>query len=251
MTQPFENEDSRSNANWFEDWFDEDYLKLYSSRDESEAEIAVETALRLMPGLADGVVLDLGCGAGRHLDALRRVNRRAYGMDLSRTMLRHAKNHLVGGLVRADMRHLPIATAKLDGVCLWFTPFGYFGSEGNAALLQSLANAIKSDGILLVDFFNGNHVLAEHCADEMMEQDGVSIQINRAVNGGRIEKRIRIAHGGNERTITESVQLYSPQELGSLIGGSGFQFVKCWGDYHGNDFDADGSKRFVSVWKRK
>jgi SAM-dependent methyltransferase len=229
MTMPFENADSRD-ANWFEDWFDEDYLKLYSSHDESEAEEAVETALRLLPGLADGAILDLGCGTGRHLGALRRVNQRAFGIDLSKTMLRHAKGHIAGNLVRADMRRLPIAASKLDGVCLWFTPFGYFGSAGNAALLQSLASAIRPDGVLLVDFLNSNRVLAEPRAEEEMELDGALIQINRTVNGGRIDKRIKITYGRRERIITESIQLYSPVELSELIGGSGFRFAKSWGD---------------------
>jgi len=249
MAQPFENVDS-GGTNWFEDWFDEDYLKLYSNRDESEAEVAVETALRLLPELADGAVLDLGCGTGRHLDALRRVNQRAFGIDLSMTMLRHAKDHIKGNLVRADMRRLPVAASKLDGVCLWFTPFGYFGSEGNAALLKSLASTIRPNGILLVDFLNSSHVLAVPKGDEDMELDGAMIQINRVVNGGRVEKRIKITYGEQVRVITESVQLYSPTELGKLIDDSGFRFVKCWGDYQGSDFDADGSKRFISAWRR-
>jgi SAM-dependent methyltransferase len=250
MTKPFENADSRD-TNWFEDWFDEDYLKLYSNRDEGEAEVAVETALRLLPDLANGAVLDLGCGTGRHLGALRRVNQRAFGIDLSKTMLRHAKDHLVGSLVRADMRRLPIAASKLDGACLWFTPFGYFGSEGNAALLQSLADAIRPNGILLVDFLNSAHVLSAPKVDEEMKLDGAFIQINRVVNNGRIEKRIKITYGGQERVITESIQLYSPDELGCLISGSGFRFAKSWGDYRGSDFDAGRSKRFISTWRRE
>jgi SAM-dependent methyltransferase len=249
MAQPFEK--AKTCGDWFEDWFDEDYLKLYSNRDEGEAEVAVETALRLLPELADGAVLDLGCGVGRHLDALRRVNRRAFGVDLSKTMLRHAKGHLVGSLVRADMRRLPIADSKLDGACLWFTPFGYFGSEGNAALLQSLADAMRPGGILLIDFLNSNHALSAPKAEEEMELDGASIQINRVVNGGRIEKRIKITYGGQERVITESVQLYSPDELTELVGNSGFRFVNSWGDYRGGEFDADWSKRFISAWRRE
>ncbi|MDR2697305.1 MAG: methyltransferase domain-containing protein [Holophagales bacterium] len=251
MAQPFENANLRYDANWFEDWFDEDYLKLYSNRNDGEAEIAVKTALRMVPDFADGILLDLGCGTGRHLIALRRVNQKAFGIDLSKTMLRHAKNDLIGSLVRSDMRRLPIAASKLDGVCLWFTPFGYFSREENAALLQSLATVIKSGGILLVDFFNSNHVLSAPKHEEQMELDGALIQIKRVVNGERIEKRITIACGNHERSITESIHLYSPSELGDLIGDNGFQFVKCWGDYQGNEFEADNSNRFISVWRRQ
>jgi SAM-dependent methyltransferase len=164
-------------------------------------------------------------------------------------MLRHAKNDLFGNLIRADMRYLPRANSKLDAVCLWFTPFGYFCQSENAALLQNLAKAIKPGGILLVDFFNSNHVLSTPKVDEQIELDGAMIQINRLVNEERIEKRIKITRGSLERCITESVQFYSPAELRDLISDSGFQFVKSWGDYRGSEFDANNSMRFISVWQ--
>jgi len=252
MVQPLENANLRYDANWFENWFDEDYLKLYSNRNDGEAEVAVKTALRMVPDLADGLLLDLGCGTGRHLTALRDVNQKAFGIDLSKTMLRHAKNDLIGNLVRADMRRLPIAPSKLDGVCLWFTPFGYFGREENAALLQNLATVIKPGGVLLVDFFNSNHVLLSvHKHEEQMELDGAFVQINRVVNGERIEKCITITCGNYKRSITESIQLYSPLELENLISDTGFLFLRCWGDYQGGDFAPDRSKRFISAWRRK
>jgi len=251
MAQALENTNLRYDANWFEDWFDEDYLKLYSNRNEGEAEVAVKTALGMVPDLARGVVLDLGCGTGRHLIALRRVNPKAFGIDLSKTMLNHAKNDLIGSLIRADMRHLPIAASKLDGACLWFTPFGYFGRDENAALLQSLAAVIKPGGILLVDFLNSNHVLSAPKDEEQIELEGALIQIKRVVNGGRIEKRIVITCDNYERSVTESVQLYSPSELGDLIGDTSFLFLKSWGDYQGCEFDPDKSKRFISAWRRK
>ena len=61
-------------ADWFEEWFDGDYAELYAHRDTTEARRAVELALRVAPELAEGPVLDLGCGSGRHLEVLRGVN---------------------------------------------------------------------------------------------------------------------------------------------------------------------------------
>lgn len=48
---------------------------------------AVRTALKALPVLAEGPVLDLGCGSGRHLTELRKVNPRAFGLDLSKHLL--------------------------------------------------------------------------------------------------------------------------------------------------------------------
>ena len=54
-------------SDWFVSWFDSPhYYKLYAHRDEGEASRCVDALVdRLRP--ADGsVMLDLGCGSGRH-----------------------------------------------------------------------------------------------------------------------------------------------------------------------------------------
>jgi SAM-dependent methyltransferase len=109
-------------ADWFEEWFDEDYALLYAHRDAEEARLAVRRALRVAPELREGPVLDLGCGSGRHLEILRRANPRALGMDLSRALLRMAPTALRPWLLRGDMRSLPLKEGTLSGICLWFTP---------------------------------------------------------------------------------------------------------------------------------
>ena len=58
---------------WFERWFGEEYLHVYLHRDEEEAERLVGLlAARGWVGAGERV-LDLGCGGGRHADALRRA----------------------------------------------------------------------------------------------------------------------------------------------------------------------------------
>ena len=52
-------------ADWFEEWFGEDYLRIYQHRDEEEAERAIELIAELAPTLPDGFLL----GAGTLLDA--------------------------------------------------------------------------------------------------------------------------------------------------------------------------------------
>ena len=53
-------------ADWFEEWFGVDYLRIYQHRDESDAERAIELIERNMRGHRIDAVLDLACGAGRH-----------------------------------------------------------------------------------------------------------------------------------------------------------------------------------------
>src|SRR3954471_6110479 len=92
---------------WFKEWFNEDYLALYSHRNEGEARSVADLIRGRVPAQSCGRTLDLGCGAGRHLPYLRAQHRTA-GLDLSPWLLDVARQkHPPPPLVRADMRRLP------------------------------------------------------------------------------------------------------------------------------------------------
>jgi SAM-dependent methyltransferase len=69
-----------------------------------------------------GVVLDIGCGTGRALPALREAvgpHGTVIAADLTPEMLRQARLHGRAGdavLVLADARHLPLAAASIDAI---------------------------------------------------------------------------------------------------------------------------------------
>ena len=83
--------DSRLMTEWFEEWFGEEYLRLYPHRDDHEAERAVALigrSVSLRPGWR---VLDVACGAGRHTKAFQELGARCNGLDLSAALLRVAR----------------------------------------------------------------------------------------------------------------------------------------------------------------
>ena len=229
---------------WFKDWFDEDYLALYANRDEAEAELAVETSLRLAPELASGPVLDLACGAGRHLDWLRRKNQDAFGLDLSPSLLRAAPVRLRGHLLRGDMRHLPIKTGCLSGICLWFTPFGYFSDSTNRALLHNMAALLRPGGVVLIDYLNAAHMRKNLVVEDIAEQAGMRVHSRRTLEGKRIVKRMNIEYldSGATREVVESVRVYEPQELAALAAEAGLKLRLECGDYSGTAFLPDSPR---------
>ncbi len=229
---------------WFKDWFDEDYLALYANRDEAEAESAVETSFRLAPELAVGPVLDLACGAGRHLGWLRRKNPDAFGLDLSASLLRAAPVGLRSHLLRGDMRHLPIKAACLSGVCLWFTPFGYFSDSNNRALLHNLAALLRPGGVVLMDYLNAAHLRANLVLEDVEEHPGMRVHSRRILEGKRIVKRMRIEYLDSDasREVVESVRVYEPQELTALAAEAGLKLRLECGDYSGTEFLPDSPR---------
>ncbi|HWQ08976.1 MAG TPA: class I SAM-dependent methyltransferase [Holophaga sp.] len=239
---------------WFKDWFDADYADLYAHRDATEAATAVATLLRAAPGFSEGPVLDLGCGTGRHLAELRKVNAQAFGLDLSTHLLGLAPAPLRGWLLQGDMRRLPVRAGTLSGVCLWFTPFGYFSDAENRSLLAQLGRLLKVGGMLLLDFMNAEHLKAHLVKEDVLERNGLRVLSRRSLEGGRIVKRMTITRPGTaapSRDALESVRLYEPSELVAMTGACGQELVRELGDYGGSGFSGTQSPRWIGLFKQK
>jgi len=238
-------------AEWFEAWFDEDYALLYAHRDAEEARVAVGRALRVAPELAEGPVLDLACGSGRHLEILRRANPLAFGMDLSKTLLGMAPGGLRPWLLRGDMRHLPIKSESLHGICLWFTPFGYFSDAENRALMLNLGGLLVNKGALVMDYLNADLVARTLDPEDTVEQGGVRAQSRRSIEGDRLVKRMVLTHldTGETRDVLESVRLYPPAELQEMAVRAGLRLRRVMGTYAGEAFTED-SPRWIGIFEK-
>lgn len=249
---------------WFKDWFDKDYAAIYAHRDRREAEAAVAMALRLAPQLASGPVLDLGCGGGRHLAVLRRSNPAAFGLDLSRDLLALAPPDLRPWLLRGDMRHLPVRPASLSGICMWFTPFGYFSDRENRELCLRLRDLLRPGGVLVLDYLNAPFVRAHLVAEDVTRHGAIEVSSRRSLEGDRLVKRMTLTHlsldpqgrmlpggeTGRTREALESLRLYEPAEMRALAAACGLDLMLEVGDYQGAPFDQGGSARWIGFLSR-
>ncbi len=229
---------------WYRSWFGEEYLHLYPHRDQEEADRAVALVLRAIPqghppsgeGNAPRV-LDLGCGAGRHLRAFREVGIDAVGMDLSAPLLRQARSAAPGcHRVRGDMRHLPFADGSFDLVTSFFTSFGYFDSDDeDRKVLAEVRRVLRPEGRVMLDFLNARRVRESLEPRDERRIGGKRVeQVRRLVDGGRrVEKRIRIRGEGVEEDFVERVRLYDAADLAALFDAVGLVVESRFGDYAG------------------
>ncbi len=151
---------------WYEAAFGAHYPLLYRHRDAREARRCLRLLPRLAPLTAGAgeLVLDLGCGDGRHLAELAATGVVPVGLDLSAALLEvaAARRGAGGVLVRGDMRALPFGTGRFAAVLSLFTAFGYFGPPAaNAAPVQEVARVLRPGGHWFLDYFDGDAVLAE------------------------------------------------------------------------------------------
>ena len=80
------------NKDWFESWFDTSYYHiLYSHRDYTEAKGFMQNLVKFLNLKADDLLLDLGCGKGRHSIFLNSLGYNIIGADLSKNSISEAK----------------------------------------------------------------------------------------------------------------------------------------------------------------
>src|SRR6266404_9028041 len=188
-------------ADWFEEWFGEDYLNIYQHRDEQEAEHAIELIATNVAGREIQSVLDLGCGAGRHTKVLFE-RWWTVGLDLSMALLKVARRESPAApYVRADMRELPFADASFDLVVNLFTSFGYFDDDSeHARVLACVCAATRRGGTFVIDFLNASQVRRALVPYDERLENGITIEQRRTISGDDrfVEKRIRLRERGKE-----------------------------------------------------
>jgi ubiquinone/menaquinone biosynthesis C-methylase UbiE len=246
----------RDSTEWYERWFDEDYLALYSHRDSKEAQRFVDNLwanLELRPGMA---VADVPCGAGRHSLAFAERGARVVGVDLSMIMLGRAEEaaeplKTKPLFVRGDLRRIPV-NAGFHVAANIFTSIGYFKEESeNRTAFAELARILLPGGILVLDVINPAY-LKEHFVAETSREtpDGHVFELREFDEvSNRVTKHIRIQHGRIEREIHESIRLYNQDQLTRSAEDSNLIPVEFWGNYDGGSFTSN-SPRLILFAKK-
>lgn len=250
---------------WYEAAFGADYLERYAHRSEDEADRAVAIFLEHAP-LPDGAaVMDLCCGAGRHVKALRARGFHAVGLDLSVDLLVSAAERIAtpegrppAFLVRADKRRHPFADATFDAVTHFFTAFGYFADDAeNFAVFDEVARVLRPGGWYLFDFLSAPSVRAEF-ADrrEIVREEsdeGVDVRTTRRLSGDglRVEKHMEFFRAGEcYRELRESVRAFMPEELRPALAAARLGIAEEWGGYDAKPWRAENSKRWIALCRK-
>jgi SAM-dependent methyltransferase len=220
---------------WYQEWFGEEYLELYSHRDEHEARLQVGF-FRDTFGRLDGPVLDLACGMGRHLDELRVAGYRPIGCDLSYMLLRTGTaEYGQMPVARADMRTLPFCSASFAALVNFFTSFGYFSSEEeNDAVVREMARVLKPGAVFLFDYLNVHRELEKLVQSETRQTPMGDVHIERWFDPSdrSFNKRIRI---GQKRYL-ERVRGYDLDEISMMFANAGLKIDSAFGDFDGASF---------------
>jgi SAM-dependent methyltransferase len=237
---------------WFKKWFSNKYyLELYKHRDDKEAIDLINLVQRSIGLSCNAKVLDVCCGAGRHSIEFAKRGFDVTGFDLSKFLISEAKkqrkllrekNIKVKFLIK-DMRSFNFNNS-FDLVLNIFSSFGYFEKdEENFKVLGNVKSSLRKNGYFVFDFLN-EAVLRK----TLVKKDFVMIGGKKAVQERRIEnnfvyKDIKIG----KNIFNERIKLYSCAEICNQLEATGFKVFIVFGDYFGNKFIKNKSKRFIII----
>jgi SAM-dependent methyltransferase len=238
---------------WYEDAFGKFYGELYCHRDRAEARATVDL-LKSHVAIAGALVLDLACGAGRHMGALADAGATPIGLDLSSSLLREARLSGRQKLLRGDMRALPFRSGCFDGAISMFTSFGYFAERGDEIIvLKEVARCLKRKGWFVLDYMNSDLVrksLKPLSRRQVRKLD--VIERRRVDRGGeKVIKEVEVLEEGHRIwEHTEKVRLLSGDQILDMVLESGMRPYLVLGDYSGGPYVASTSPRFITFCEK-
>ncbi|HEU4949116.1 MAG TPA: Maf family nucleotide pyrophosphatase [Kribbella sp.] len=148
---------------------------------EARARAAAEAVHELLP--KGGRVVDLAVGTGIVAAELAALGNLVHGLDLSDSMLRHARTRLPGHVAVADATVLPIADRRCDAVTtIWLL---HLLSDSDPVLAE-VARVLRPDGVFIttVEKSEAGRVASGRSTLERRSEDSLALLVARAARYG-------------------------------------------------------------------
>ena len=251
----------KSSAIQNERYFGRGYGRLYRDyllpveQTQAEADFLVRT-LRPRPTER---WLDMPCGYGRHLAALRtrRPDLRLFGGDLNRDYLRDPDAGCTVGSVICDMRGLPFADGRFDTVLNMLNSFGYFPPVGrrreemldDRTVLDEFARVLRPGGMLTMDLPNRCALVTLVNRQPRIRYSGADYDVTETfawdATAQCLSNQTHWRWPGGKESRSYRVRLYTPSQMQRMLSHAGFTIKKIYGNFRGEQFDPYHSDRML------
>ncbi|SOU89697.1 Methyltransferase [Tenacibaculum finnmarkense genomovar ulcerans] len=236
-------------TDWFTSWFDTTYYHtLYKHRNDADAQFFMRNITTFLQLPKTSHIADLACGKGRHSLYLNSLNYKVTGGDLSKNSIEYAKqfeNETLNFEVW-DMRNA--LESKYDAIFNLFTSFGYFDDDmQDIAILKSVKNGLKKQGVFVLDFLNVEKVKKSLVNAEVKTIDGIEFNIKREIKDGFILKHISFIADKKQHNYTEQVKFLTLDKMELYFKEAGLKLKHVFGDYALNEFDKNTSDRLILI----
>lgn len=238
---------------WWRSYFDAGYLNEFSPLFTPASDRAQVTRLLELLALPTGArVLDLACGQGRHAQLLAAAGYQVDGVDLSRPLLRIARQtaRATGIPTRAsrsrpgpslryhhgDMRRLPtLWRGRFDAVVNLFTSFGFFDEPADdAKVIRGVARVLRRGGTFIWQGGSRDGIMARFVGTDRWETaDGTTVRQDRTFDP--LTGFLTIDSTWTRRRTVERrshrIRLYTADRLAGLIEEAGLTVIAAYDSF--------------------
>ncbi len=235
---------------WWRTYFDEGYLNEFSPLFTPASDRAqVARLLEVLALPAGARVLDLACGQGRHAQLLAAAGFQVTGLDLSRPLLRLAREAAraagiptsvrrggQGPALRyhhGDMRRPPaLWRGRFDAVVNLFTSFGFFDDPADdARVIWEVARVLRRGGTFVWQGGSRDGVMARFLGeDRWTSPDGTAVAQVREFDPltGFLTIRSTWTRGRVVEQRAHRIRLYTADRLAAMMRDEGLTVVAAY-----------------------
>jgi len=238
-------------AEWWKDFFDDDYIQIWSSFNVTERTVAETDGLWQLLSLREGSrVLDAPCGYGRLSRPLAEKGAIVVGVDQSHVLLKHAEAER-GSLPAKCLRYLrhdlrePLPESGFDAAFNVFSSLGYGTEDEDLAILRNLRDAVRPGGLVLVETMHRDLVIVNFLKGAKPSQrlpDGTLVIEEPVFDSiaGRVNPSWYWWGPRGNGLKSGSLRAYSATELVALIERAGLRFRSAHRGCSTEPFKAEG-----------
>jgi SAM-dependent methyltransferase len=238
-------------SDWWQAFFDADYVRLWGQSDVSGSTVAQVEGLWTLLGLHDGSrILDAPCGYGRLSRPLADRGAIVLGVDQSRMLLEHAERGR-GQLPSSQLRYVqhdlrqPLDEAGFDCALNVFTSLGYGTEEDDLKILETLCAAVRPGGLVFVETNHRDSTaafLARGVPPSQRLPDGTLVVEDPRFDPitGRMETCWYWSGPAGQGSKPASLRVYTATELVCLLQRAGFRFRSAHRGCSPEGFRAEG-----------
>jgi SAM-dependent methyltransferase len=213
---------------------DERYLRTVVAEKPPALSAEQAHAAARLAGCGPGaVILDAGCGNGRHAVPLARAGYRVVALDSSGVLLaaarRAARTAPWPHFVRGSYATLPFAPGAFDAVLCLGTALGYLGDQGDRAALREFRRVLAPGGRLVIETLHRAELGARLCEhEERSLAHGGTLRFERRFDRARgvMREAQRLEDGtGKASSGTYELRVYGAHELRRMLADAGFAVI--------------------------
>lgn len=242
------------------------YQLIFGNINIKKAEFINNLIIKYLPKKTLSVV-DIGCGTGDILNALKATNRTLMGIDKSATMIKFAKEKFSGiGFQLGDMTHLDLKRDFDLALCMSSAFMYNLSNDQIHNSLKNFKNIVKQNGILVLDLVNFTAMLGNRSFKEVimesydLEKFKAEMTIKNTLlleqQAIKSEWKWDIKDLNNSRHTSHVIKenttfrMFFPKEIEWMLHEHGFKVVELFSNFKTEANNLEGHRMIVVARKQ-